>query len=290
MRQDLVAAFRHLRKNPGYMLVTVLTLALGIGANTAIFSVVNGVVLKPLPYPDPARLVYITSQFPGLGFDQFWVSAPEFIEFRERNQSFQDVGAYRAGAVNLGTEDQPRRVNSAIATSELMPVLGVQPLRGRLFTRADTLPNAEDVGILSEEIWRSAFGRDESVVGRVIRIDGVPTRIVGIMPAGYDVHDEKVQVWLPLTLDPAIPGNRGGHFLYLVGRLKDGVSMGQARADLESMLINWTNLNPKTHVPNQKNHRLRFDGLQDDMIGGIRKALWVLQGAVAFVLLIACAN
>src|SRR4029453_15291546 len=144
MRQDLVSAFRHLRKNPGYALVTILTLALGIGANTAIFSVVNGVILKPLPYPDASRLVFITSQFPGLGFDQFWVSAPEF---RERNQSFQDVGGYRAGAVNLGTADQPRRVNSALITSELMPVLGVAPIRGRLFTHADTLPGAEDVAI-----------------------------------------------------------------------------------------------------------------------------------------------
>jgi len=290
LRKDLMYAVRSLRKSPGYAGVTILTLALGIGANTAIFSVINGVLLKPLPYPQPERLLFITSQFPGLGFDQFWVSAPEFVEFRERNRSFQEVGAYRAGAVNLGTEDQPRRVNSAIATSELMPVLGVQPLRGRLFTRADTLPGAEDVGILSEDIWRSAFGRDESVVGRVIRIDGVPTRIVGIMPSGYDVHDEKVQVWLPLTLDPANPGNRGGHFLYLVGRLKDGVSIGQTRADVEAMLSQWGTLNPKMHAPDQKNHRIRLDGLQDDLVGSVRRALWVLQGAVAFVLLIACAN
>jgi putative ABC transport system permease protein len=290
MRQDLVSALRHLRKNPGYALVTVLTLALGIGANTAIFSVVNGVVLKPLPYPNASRLVYITSQFPGLGFDQFWVSAPEFIEFRERNQSFQDVGAFRAGAVNLGTADQPRRVTSAVITSELMPVLGVAPLRGRQFTRADTLPGAEDVGALSAEIWRSAFGGDESVLGRVIPIDGVPTRIVAVMPPGYDVHDQKIQVWLPLTLDPANPGNRGGHFLYLVGRLKDGVSLTQAKADVETMMQKWGTLNPGTHVPGRPNHPLRLDMLQDDLVGGIKTALWVLQGAVAFVLLIACAN
>jgi putative ABC transport system permease protein len=290
LRHDLVHAFRSLRKSPSYAAVTILTLALGIGANSAIFSVVNGVLLKPLPYPHPEQLLFITSQFPALGFDQFWVSAPEFVEFRERQRSFDDVGAYRAGAVNLGTSDQPRRVNSAIATSELMPVLGVQPMRGRQFTRADTLPGAEDVAVLSAEIWQSAFGRDESVVGRVIPIDGVPTRVVGIMPPGYDVHDSKVQVWLPLTLDPASPGNRGGHFLYLVGRLKPGTGLAQARADVESMLAQWGVLNPKTHVPDQKNHRLRLDGLQDDLIGGISRALWVLQGAVGFVLLIACAN
>ena len=290
MRHDLVYALRHLRKNPGYALVTILTLALGIGANTAIFSVVNGVILKPLPYPDPARLVFITTQFPNLGFNQFWVSAPEFVEFRERNQSFEDVGAYRSGAVNLGTQDQPRRVVSAVVTSELMPVLGVAPIRGRQFTRADTLPGAEDVGALSSEIWRSAFGGDESVVGRVIPIDGVPTRIVAIMPPGYDVHDQKIQVWLPLTLDPASPGNRGGHFLYLVGRLKQGVTLVQAKADVETMLQKWETLNPGTHVPNRQNHRIRLDALQEDVIGNIRTPLWILQGAVAFVLLIACAN
>jgi putative ABC transport system permease protein len=290
MQQDLLYAVRHLWKNPGYALVTVLTLALGIGANTAIFSVVNGVVLRPLPYPEPERLVFITSQFPALGFDQFWVSAPEFIEFRERNQSFDDVGAYRSGAVNLGTQDQPRRVVSAVITSELMPVLGVAPLRGRQFSRADTLPGAEDVAALSSEIWRTAFGGDESVLGRVIPIDGVPTRIVGIMPPGYDVHDQRIQVWLPLTLDPASPGNRGGHFLYLVGRLKRGTTLPQARADVETMLQKWRTLNPGTHTPEPKQHRIRLDALQDDLIGGIKTALWVLQGAVGFVLLIACAN
>ena len=290
MRQDLVYALRSLRKSPGYAAVTILTLALGIGANTAIFSVVNGVILKPLPYPAPERLVFITSQFPNLGFDQFWVSAPEFVEFAESNRSFQQVGAYRAGAVNLGTPDQPRRVNSALVTSELMPVLGVAPIRGRQFRREDTLPEAEDVAVLSSELWRSAFASDESVVGRTVPIDGAPRRIVGIMPAGYDVHDQRVQVWLPLTLDPASPGNRGGHFLYLVGRLKDDVSLAQARVDLESLLVKWPQRTQGGHVPNIKTHRMRFDGLQDDLVGSLRTALWVLQGAVGFVLLIACAN
>src|SRR5688572_27887174 len=180
LKLDLVYAFRNLRKSPGYALVTILTLALGIGANTAIFSVVNGVILKPLPYPKPEQLVFISSQFPTLGFDQFWVSVPEYIEFRDRNQSFQGVGGYRAGAVNLGTQDQPRRVNSALVTPELLPVLGVQALRGRLFTKEDSLPGAEDVAILSSEVWRTAFSGDESVIGRIIPVDGIPTRIVGI--------------------------------------------------------------------------------------------------------------
>jgi putative ABC transport system permease protein len=290
VKQDLVYAWRNLRKSPGYAAVTVLTLALGIGANTAIFSVVNGVLLKPLPYPAPGQLYFITSQFPSLGFDQFWVSAPEFIEFRDRTQAFARVGAYQARAVNLGMDDQPRRVNSALVTSELMPVLGVEPVRGRVFTLEDTLPGAEPVAILSSELWRSAFAGEESALGREILVNGIKTRIVGIMPAGYDIHDQRVLLWEPLTLNPTAPGNRGGHFLYLVGRLKEGVTPGQASADVESMLARWPELNPGTHVPNPTTHRIRLDRLQDDMVGGMRTALWVLQGAVAFVLLIACAN
>jgi len=124
LKQDVVYAARTLAKTPGYAAVTILTLALGIGANSAIFSVVNGVLLKPLPYPHPERLLFITSTFPGLGFDRFWVSLPEWAEFKERTRSFRSVGAYREGSVNLGTPERPRRVNSTIVTPELMNVLG----------------------------------------------------------------------------------------------------------------------------------------------------------------------
>src|SRR6478672_3062776 len=149
LTQDIVYALRTLAKSPGYAAVTILTLALGIGANTAIFSVVNGVLLKPLSYPHPERLQFITSTFPNLGFDRFWISIPEWAEFKERNRSFEAVGAYREGSVNLGTPERPRRVNSVVATPELMSVLGVAPLRGRLFNDADSVVGAEDVGILS---------------------------------------------------------------------------------------------------------------------------------------------
>src|SRR3954464_11392070 len=222
LKSDLLYALRTLAKSPAYAAVTILTLALGIGANTAIFSVVNGVMLKPLGYPHPERLMFISSTFPGLGFDRFWVSVPEWSEFKERNRSFQDVGAYREGAVNLGTPERPRRVNSALVTPQLLDVLGVPPLRGRLFTDVDSRPGAEDVGIISYATWQSDFGRDETVVGRVIQIDGTPTRVVGIMPRAFDTHDGRIEVVLPLTIDPAtFPNRRGSHFMYLIGRLKD---------------------------------------------------------------------
>ncbi len=300
--RDVRYGARALRKAPGFTAVAVLTLALGIGANSAIFSVVNGVLLKPLAFPNPERLVYITSQFPTLGFDQFPVDAAEYAELRERNQSFEEIGAYTIGAVNIGSEGQPTRVVSAITTASLLPALGVKPLLGRFYTQAETLPGASDVGILSYEVWESAFAKQRSVIGQRVDIDGVKTTIVGVMPPGFDVHDQKVKIWLPLTLDPAKrQQQRGGHFLLLVGRLKPGITIDRARTELQSLLKQWQvasggSANPgmnspgTIHTPDNKNHRLRYDDLQADMIGSVATALWVLQAAVGLVLLIACAN
>ncbi|HUL72394.1 MAG TPA: ABC transporter permease [Vicinamibacterales bacterium] len=288
--KDLRYAIRALRRQPGFTLVVILTLALGIGANTAVFSVLDAVVLRPLPYPHPEQLQLITSQFPNIGFDQFWVSVPEYAEYRDNNRSFESVGGYRANEVNLGT-DPPTRVMSGLVTPELMPALGTPPLAGRWFTADDSVPHAEDVAILSWELWQRSFAGNQSALGQTIKVNGVSTRVVGIMPRGYDVHDEKIELWLPLTIDPAtFPRNRGSHFLYLVGRLKSGVTIEQARADLEVQLKQWAIRVPNTHVPNQTTHRFRIDPLKEDMVGSVRRALLILQGAVAFVLIIACAN
>src|SRR5688500_3908839 len=287
--QDIRYAVRSLAKAPGFAAITILTLALGIGANTAIFSVVNAVVLRPLPYPQPEKLVYVTTQFPTLDFDQFWMSMPEFLEYREWSTSYDAIGAYTVGASNLGAE-QPMRPIRATVTDGLFEALGVAPIAGRGFTKADTLPGAEDVAVLSTELWQRAFGSDPSALNRVVDIDGTPTRIVGIMPRAFDVHDQRVELWLPLTIDPASPGNRGGHFLYLVGRMKQGVEIGQARAELDTLIQRWQRDFPGTHTPHPVNHRLRIDPLKDDIVGNVATALWVLQGAVGFVLLIACAN
>ena len=288
--KDLRYALRSLRRQPGFTVVTILTLALGIGANTAVFSVLNGVVLRPLPYPQPERLAFVTSQFPGLGFNQFWVSLPEFVEYRDHNRAFASVGAYTVGAVNLGT-DPPSRPVRAIVTAELMPTLGVKPLAGRWFTTEDSAPKAEPVAILSWELWHRAYGESRALLGQTIQVSDVATRVVGVMPRGFDVHDQKVEMWEPLTIDPATFANaRGSHFLYLVGRLKPEMSLTQARADLELLLGQWHTLVPNGHVPSSPQHRLRIDPLKEDIIGQVRTALIVLQGAVAFVLLIACAN
>jgi putative ABC transport system permease protein len=299
--KDLKHALRTLRRQPGFTVVTILTLALGIGANTAIFSVVNGVLLRPLAYPHPEQLEFLTTTFPKLGFDQFWMSIPEFLEFRDNNSTFQSVGAYSTGAVNLGT-DPAIRPTSAVVTSEFMPTLGVRPIAGRWFVPEDTRPGADPVVILGGDLWRRAFGSDPTLLGRRVMIDGVSNQVVGIMPAGYDVHEQKVELWQPLTIPNGadLLNQDGSHFLYGVGRLKTGVSAAQAQADINHMLDVWSAFVPKgtQDILNHgqlaggeaRKHALRMDPLKTDIVGSISRALVILQGAVLFVLVIACAN
>jgi putative ABC transport system permease protein len=300
--QDIKYALRGLRRAPGFALVAVLTLALGIGANTAIFSVVNGVILRPLGYPHPEQLVYITSQFPSMGFDQFWMSAPEFLEFRERNRSFSAVGAYTVSAVNVEADGRPSREVAAAVSASLFKALGVQPRLGRTFTEDETLPNAAPTIVLSSELWESAFAGDPAIVGKQITIDANKFTVIGVMPQGFDVHDSRIRVWAALPLDPAQrTRGRASHFLYAVGRMKPGVTLQQAKSELNTLLAQWPAANGATpnarpgqpgfvHTPDDKQHRLRFDDLQTEVVGSVRTALWVLQAAVGLVLLIACAN
>ena len=290
--QDFKYGLRLLRRSPGFAFLAVLTIALGIGANSAIFSVINAVVLKPLSYPSSGQLMFITSQFPNLNFDKFWISPPEYFEFKEQTREFSDIAAYNMGAVNFSEGDQPERVNTAFVTWNMLKVLGVAPVRGRMFTAEEDRPNTEPVAVLSHEIWTRKLGADPGAVGRRVEINGRKTTVVGIAPPGFDLHDARAQIWMPLGLDPAQrTGNRGSHFLYLVGRLKPGSSEARAESELKTLLGGrWRELVPNGHQPNDSTHRLQMVPLQEDVVGNVRTALWVLQGAVVLVLLIACAN
>ena len=288
--QDLKYGVRLLRRSPGFAVLAVLTIGLGIGANSAIFSVINGVVRKPLGYPEPERLMFITSQFPTLNFHRFWISPPEYFDFKEHTRAFKDVAAYSTGAMNLSAGDQPERVNAAFVTANMFDVLGVAPQRGQAFTAEQDLPNAEPVALISHEIWQRSFGGADSVIGKRVEIQGLQRTILGVMPPGFDLHDSKSQLWIPLGLNPANRQNRGSHFLYLVGRLAPGVTEAQANSEINTMLKQWRSWVAAGHVPNDTTHRLQMMPLRDDVIGNVKRALWVLQGAVALVLLIACAN
>jgi predicted permease len=289
--QDLRYALRTLRKAPGFTIVAVLTLALGIGANTAIFSVVNAVILQPLAYPHPEQLRFLTTRFERQGGGQSSLSVPEYVELTELNQSFSVIGAFTIGEVNFADLDRPRRVRRATVNAELLEALAVQPERGRWFRRDETRANGPALVILSHELWLSAFGAREDLVGRVIEIDGLTREVVGIMPAGFDLMDNRVQVWLPLQLAPALRQFRESHFLNVLGRLKDDVTTEQAEAELASLVASWgARAGVSGHVFRPGDHVMQMEPVQDEIVGSARGALWMLQAAVAFVLLIACAN
>ncbi|HET7275338.1 MAG TPA: ABC transporter permease, partial [Longimicrobiaceae bacterium] len=190
--QDVRYAARKLIRSPGFTTVAVLTLALGIGANTAIFSVIDAVLLKPLEYQEPDELVFINSQFPTLGFDQFWISPPEYREIQEYAESFSEVGAWRTGSASISAIENPQRVTAATASAELFRVLGVAPQLGRTYTEEEDTEGAAAVVVISDGLWRGTFGADPGIVGSTIQVNGAPTTVLGVMPPGFDIEEAEV--------------------------------------------------------------------------------------------------
>jgi putative ABC transport system permease protein len=278
-------ALRTLRKSPGFTTIAVLTIALGIGANTAIFSVVNAAILQPLGYPQPQQLMFLTTGQHGT------VSAAEYWELTEINQSFSVIGAFVTGEANLSARDRPRRAAIASANAELFEALAVPPARGRWFRREETSAGGPAVVILSHELWQSAFGAREDLVGQPIEIDGVSSEVIGIMPSGFDVMDKRIQLWLPLQLAPTARQFRASHFLSVVGRLKNGVVPEQAKAELASLMATWgERVGASGHVFAPGGHVMQMKPVLDEVVGSARRAFWLLQAGVGLVLLIACAN
>jgi putative ABC transport system permease protein len=296
LSQDLHYGLRMLARNRTFTLVALLTLALGIGANTAIFSIVNSVVLQPLDYPKPEQLMYLTGQLSALGLGQGHSSPPEYMEFRELNRSFSDVGAYMDGEATIFYDGKPRRVSAARVDAPLLRALGVLAAEGRLFAPGETEVQGSpagrppDMAILSHELWQSAFG-GKPIVGQTVDVDGRPHHVIGIMPPGTDVLDNTTEIWLPLGLDPSNRRNRASHFLRVIGRLRDGVTPEAASAELDALLKNWNErAGVGGHAPGNPNHPLWLEPLLNPILGNVRRPIWILQAAVGFVLLIACTN
>ena len=251
--QDIRFAIRTLVRTPVLTGVAILTLALGIGANSAIFSVVNGVILKPLEYHEPTELVFISSAFHGLGFDQFWMSGPEYWELQEWSDSYLELGAYNTGDISIAGTDTPIRVRGAFATAELFGALGVPPALGRLISPEDDVPVANPVFMLSHELWQRAFGSDPDIIGKTYDVRGTARTVIGVMRPRFDIHAERIEAWLPLQLDRANPPGRSSHFLYAVGRLKPGVLPERARAEIATLLTRWEEAG-LGHSPNSTGH------------------------------------
>jgi putative ABC transport system permease protein len=297
VRQDVQFALRMMRKNLGFTTAAVLCLMLGIGATTGIYTVVNAVLLQPLPYSHPEQLVRVYTEFPTFpngGLHRFWISGPEFIDLKRDTHSWASLDAWVTGGANLAGKTQPVRVTAAYLSSGLLETLGVAPVMGRLIAQPDDVPGAAVVADLSFGTWQAVFAGDPNIVGRETRLDGLKCTIIGVMPKGFQFppgEQDPVQVWTALQLDPAHPGERGGHNYYLLGRLKPDAPAAQAQGELAALVQSYgEHRAPKTHSFDPKNHTIVSFPLQGEVVSGVRPALLMLLGAVAFVLLIASVN
>ena len=291
--QDLKYALRMLRKYPAFTFVAILTLALGIGANSAIFSVVNSVLLRELPYRQPGQLVRVYSEFPTMQLQKFWLSPPELLDIQREAKSWEAIGAWAPGGQNIGTESEPLRVTSAAVTRSLIEVLGVQPERGRNFSEEEDRNGGPNVAIISHGLWQRGFGGTSDIIGKQILVNSQSTTVIGVMPLNFAFppgSNDQVEVLLPFQFDPANPGGRGSHFLSVIGRLKPGVSIQQAQSEMTSLMAGWKGEGRAQHLLNPERHPVVMLDLHEDVVGSARKAVWVLMAAVGFVLLIACVN
>ncbi len=289
--QDLRYGARMLRTHPGFTLVAALTLSLGIGANTAVFSVVNAVLLRPLPYADPDRLVMASPYRHAT--DGYTVLSPDFLDWRAQSQSFEQIAAYTTGTADLTRIGDPERLTAGMVSAELFATLGVTPTLGRSFTAAEDQPNGASAVILSHNLWQRRFGSDPQLIGRAITLDGQSRTVIGIMAPGFQFPAE-LDVWLPLALEsgPELRRRRMA-IVNVVGRLRPGVTQETARADLTTILQRMSQPTPGstsgTYYPSP-DVQVRVIKLHERLVGDTQRALLVLFGAVAFVLLIACAN
>ncbi len=287
---DLRDAFRGVLRRPLFSAVVIGTLAIGIGATTAIFTVVNGILLQPLPYEQSDRLVRILSRFEpasGVEFDRFAPSIPEYLDYRDQNSTLSAVGAYRVVSATITADEHtPERTQAVQLTPSTFEVVGAEPSRGRVFTESEGLPGATPVVLLAAEYWRSRYGADPAVLGQDLHIDGVPHEVIGIMASGFRFPREDVNLWIPLPVDPANPGSRAAHSIDAIGRLEDGESMESAAAEMDALMAAWAEDLPEFHV----GHPLYLTPFLQDMVRELRPALQILLGASAFVLLVVCSN
>jgi len=289
--QDLRYGVRTLAKNPGFTVVVVLTLALGIAANTAIFSVVDAVLLRPVPYPESDRLFTVYQTLPQDPAQNTGVSYPNYLDWTRQNQVFDSIAAVRGNVLALSGQGEPTYIQTGSVTSNYFEVLRVKPLLGRTLQLSDDALDANPVVVMSESLWRARFGADTAIVGSAITLDQHPITVVGIVPAHFhpSAPDAAAQLWVPLRQDGVFSdmrGRRGGHYLSALGRLKPDVTGAQAQSEMAAIEQRLAEQYPNEN----KGWGIRIVSLQADMAGNVRTALLVLLGAVGFVFLIACAN
>jgi predicted permease len=292
--QDFRYALRMLRKNVGLTLVMVASLAIGIGANSAIFTVVDALLLRPLPYPQPDRLAAVWLHSPGIGIFRDWPSPGQYIDIQNENHSFERMALAQSRSFTLTGRDQPERISGMRGQSSLLQMLGAKPLLGRLLLPEEDKPGKPAVAILSEPLWKRLFSSDPGIVGKTITLNGNPFIVAGVLQRGFMLNAEvmpsegpmdKVDVFLPMPLDADAVKRRGDENYNILVRLKPGVSVQQAQSDIDAIA-------GRIREKDKRDRTFGMDvvGLQEQVVGDVRRALLVLLGSVALVLLIACAN
>jgi putative ABC transport system permease protein len=281
--RDMRYAIRQAGRNPGFSLVVVLTLGLAIGATSAIFSVVNGVLLRPLPFPEPDGLVRVHEVVPQYG--RFSVAPASFLDWRRQNTVFERIAAYTSSSVTFDGGEGPERLTTASVSWDLFDLLQVSPALGRGFREEEDAPGRSGVAVLSHGTWQRRFGGDPAVLGRTVSLSGAPVTIVGVMPASFYFPTREAELWTPLALNPA-RASRGAHFLGVVARLKPGVSAAQAGAEMKTIAERLA----VQYRDSSADESAEVVGLHEQVVGRIRPALLTLFAVVGVVVLIACAN
>ncbi|HKS27512.1 MAG TPA: ABC transporter permease [Pyrinomonadaceae bacterium] len=287
LRQDLRYTFRLLWKDKSFAAIAIFTLALGIGANTAIFSVVDAALLRPLPYREPDRLVHLWEATTQKQFGEREASYPDYLDWKEQNQTLEGVAGYQRRTFTLTGRDAPDLIRGAGVTDNFFQVLGVEPQLGRAFQSGEDKPGAELLVMLGNSLWKQRFNSDPNIVGQSLMLNGASYRVVGVLPQSFQfAPGAEAQVWVPLNPSPQQQSRRYMHWLNIVARLKPGVTPEQARADLGNVARRITEAHPDSHTGTH----IRVVGLHEQIIGNVKPILLVLLCTVCFVLLIACAN
>ncbi|HMX29503.1 MAG TPA: ABC transporter permease [Blastocatellia bacterium] len=284
--QDLRFGWRLFLNKPAFTLIAVLSLALGIGANTAIFSLVDAVLLRPLPFHEPDRLAIVWEDAAQIGFPRNTPAPANYADWKAQNKVFEDMAAINWRNFALTENGEPEKVEAQAVTANFFSLLGVKPLLGRSFTAAEDAPGADRVALISYGLWQRRFGSDPALVGKEILLDGQKRTVLGVMPAGFQLLSKETGLWVPMAFSAEDLANRGGHYLTVVARIKPGVTLAQARADIAGVMQRINQDHPM--------HGFELGSvvipLREELAGEVRPALIVLLVAVGCVLLIACAN
>ena len=296
---DLRYALRQLAKAPGFTVVAVLTLALGIGANTAVFSFINALLVRPLPYQQPSQLVLIWERFATMGLERIPVSAPEYLDLEKQFQSSTGLAAFTFQRFNLGGGDVPERISGAAVSPSLFSLLGVEPIKGRTFAREEQGQGHDDIIVISDRLWKRRFNSNPALVGKSLLLNGRNYTVIGVMPAKFEFpiplfgvqgsqFAERVDIWKPIAFTPLELRERYSRSYALIARLRPDISVAKAQVELDHLISNWIRAYPDNYSTG--GFGARIYPFQDQVVGGMRTGLAILLGAVIFVLLIACAN